>query len=398
MIYKKIKPLFLFLVFLTISNSLLSQLTISNGKHNLEITGAVSTYFNYRFYKDSLNGVPVNNYKKNRYKLRDAQIQLEGRIGNDYEYELQFDLANINGNLSDPENPGLMDAYFMYKGLNWFDITIGYSKLPYSRTSLTPFIYSTYWKRPLISSGEFFSRRDIGLTINKSLWKQRVNMYAGMYNGLGEQSILGENDASGNFEYVGRIDFAYPTRYRYREIDDKISPIPMFAVGFNGRYTNKIMPQGKSFPTYSTGKFGLKLIDGEKYTYGLDLAGQYKGVSFLVEIHQMKSQLSDSNSYLLNGLPYSHTKGFVKSGGYLCQVNYYLKKQKTILGARFEEMNISDLSKGTSKRLSGTIAYQVNGFNSMIKLQFFKILSEEEYIDPLNWTEQVRVGWQFLFK
>lgn len=375
-----------------------SQLTLSNGKHSLEITGAVSTYFNYRFYKDSLNGSPVTNYKKNRYKLRDAQVQLEGRIGNDYEYELQFDLANMNGALTDPENPGLMDAYFKYKGLNWFDVSVGYSKVPYSRSSLTPFVFSTYWKRPLISSGQFFSRRDIGITLSKSLWKQRVNLYGGMYNGLGELSILGNNDASGKFEYIGRADFAYPSRYRYREVDDKISPIPMFAVGFNGRYANKQLPAGKSFPTYSTGEFGMKVINGQKLTYGLDVAGQYKGFSFLFEIHQMKALLADSNSYLLNSLPYSHTKGFVRSGGYLFQTNYYLKKQHTILGVRFEEMNISDLSEGVSKRLSGTVAYQINGFNSIIKLQFFKVFSEEQYIDPLNWTEQVRVGWQFLFK
>jgi len=393
--YKQLLIGFIFTLFLNCSYG---QLTLSNGKHSLEITGAVSTYFNHRFYKDSLNGSPITDYKKNLYKLKDAQVQLEGRIGNDYEYELQFDLANMNGNFSDPENPGLMDAFMMYKGINWFNITVGYSKVPYSRSSLTPFIYSTYWKRSLISSGEFFSRRDIGITLSKSLSKQRINIYAGMYNGLGELSILGNNDASGKFEYIGRVDFAYPSRYRYREIDEKISPIPMFAIGLNGRYANKQLPKGKSFPTYSTGEFGIKVVDGQKYTYGFDIAGQYKGFSFLFELHQIKAILVDSNSYLLNGLPYEYTKGFVKSGGYLCQGNYYFKKQHAIVGFRFEEMNISDLSEGTSQRLSGTIAYQLNSFNSIIKLQFFKVLTEEQYIDPLKWTEQVRVGWQFLFK
>ncbi len=395
---KIINYFILFILFVLIDTGAYSQLTISNGKHVLEITGATSTYFNYRFYKDSLNGVPITNHKKNKYKIKDAQIQLEGRIGHIYEYELQFDFANMYSAFSDPEEPALMDAYVKYKGLSWFNITLGYTKIPYSRISLIPSIYSTFWKRPLFASGELFSRRDIGVTISKSFWKQRINIYGGMYNGLGEVSLTGDNDASGTFEYAGRIDIAYPSRYRYREVDTKISPIPMFAIGLNGRYANKRLPNGKTFPAYSTGEYGMKVIDGKKYTYGIDFAAQYNGFSFLFEIDQIKSILADTNSYLLNNLPYSHTKGFVRSGGYVYQLNYFLKKYHLILGVRFEETNISDLSEGVFQMLSGSVVYQLNRFNSMIKLQYFRVLSEEKYIDPINWNQQIRLGWQFLFR
>ena len=80
------------LFFLTIIIPILinGQLTLSNGHHVLEITGSATTYYNNRFLKST-----QTDHKKNRFKLRDAQIQLEGRIGDDYEYELQFDLVDL---------------------------------------------------------------------------------------------------------------------------------------------------------------------------------------------------------------------------------------------------------------------------------------------------------------
>lgn len=375
-----------------------AQISITNGKHSLEISGAMSTYYNYRFYKDSLNGKVIDDYKKNRFKLKDAQFQLEGRYGNEYEYELQIDLADLANLGEDPTNPGLMDAYFKYKGFKPFDIQLGYGKTPYSRSSLTPFIYSVYWQRAQIARGDFFGRRDIGVTLSQDFWKQRINVYLGAYTGLSEISIKGDNDASGKLEYIGRVDIAYPSRFRYREIDDKVSPIPMFALGINGRYANKVLPDGETFPSFSTGEFGTKLISGKKTTIGADFAFQFKGFSLLAEYHRLKITPQDTTSSLLAGLPMSKTEGYVLAGGSILQMNYYAKSLKTIVSARWEQLNINDLIKGESQRLSIGIAYQLKGFNSMIKAQYFHVLTEEDVVDPLKWTNQIRVGWQYLFR
>jgi len=89
-------------------------------------------------------------------------------------------------NIIDGENPGLMDAYVKYKGLKFIDIQVGYGKTPYSRNSLVPFFLSPYWQRAQITRGDIFSRRDIGVTLSQSFWKQRINVYGGIYNGIGE--------------------------------------------------------------------------------------------------------------------------------------------------------------------------------------------------------------------
>ena len=389
---KKITILFCFLI----SIAGFSQLTLSNGNHTLEITGGISSYYNERNLKSN-----EFDKSKNRFKLRDAQLQLEGRIGKIYEYELQIDFADIAANnantIPDPENPGLMDAYIKYKGLGFVDIQLGYGKLFYSRSSMVPFVYTAYWQRADLVRGDIFSQRDVGITIMKNFWNQRINVYAGIYTGLGEISLNGENDASGQLEYSGRVDFSYPSRFRYRDIDDKISAVPMFAIGINGRYANKSLPDGEDFPAFSEGEFGLKVVNGKKYVYGFDAAFQYMGFSAQFEMHQIKGEPKLDNDLLFNNLSKAQTKGYFLSGGYVAQVNYFAKSIKTVISARYEELDLNDLVKGNSRRFSPAIGYQLDGFDAMIKFQYFNIIKEES-IDPFKWNEQFRIGFQLNFK
>ena len=383
----------LFLVF-ALTNSF-AQLTITNGNHVLEISGSVSTYYNTRTLKDG-----EEDKSKNRFKLRDAQIGLEGRVGGDWEYGLKVDLADLAANSGtttiDPENPGLMEANITYKGFHFLDAEIGYGKLYYSRNALVPFDDTPYWQRPELTRGSVFSTRDVGVTLMKNFWKQRANIYLGAYTGLGELSLTGDNDASGQLEYIGRFDISYPSRYRYREIDDRVTPIPMFSFGVNGRYMNKRLPVGESFPTDAASTYGLKVIDGKRYVYGLDASFQYMGFSGQFEVHQIKSEPQYKDDPLFQNLSSKQTNGYVLSGGYIAQANYFIKSWKTILSARYEELDLNDLVKGNSQRFSSAIAYQINGYNAMIKFQYFNILKEEK-IDPLKWSEQYRLGINFQF-
>lgn len=386
---KNILVLFLFTSIFV--HSTFAQFTISNGKHVLEISGSFSSFANFRNLKP---GEVKNN--NDRFSLRDAQIEFEGRVGTRVEYDFQLDIADLISGTSDPENPGLMDAWMKYKIPGLFDIQMGYGKIHYSRSSLVPFIYTPYWQRTELTRGNFFSRRDVGITLMKDFWRKRMNAQLGVYNGLGETTLRTDNDASGKFEYVGRVELCYPSPFRHRDIDEKHVPIPMFALGLNGRYANKILPEGEFFPSGSTGDFGFKVISGEKLTYGLDIAAQWKGFSAQFEIHQIKGTPADTGSFLLRGLNQNQTKGFFLAGGYYGQLNYFSKKFKTILSMRYDENNLSDLVDGVNQRLSGAIAYQLDGFNSMIKLQFIHILKEES-INIARWTDQVRIGWQYAF-
>ncbi len=372
-----------------------AQLTLTTGDHIMELGGMVSTYLNFRSIKEEAANQSRN---KDRFRLRNAQLWLKGVVKDQLEYQVQVDFANM-GNLgtadADPENPAIMDAFVLYKGLKCVDVKVGFSKLEYSRSSLVPFSSSPYWQRPELVRGDIFSRRDVGITLYSSPVKY-VNLSAGAYTGLGELSLGGDNDPSGKFEFVGRVELQYPARYRDRDIDTKVSPIPMFHVGVNARYANKALPAGQSFPEFAKGEYGLRVVDGKKLGYGLDASFQYMGFSTQFEIHKFRSTPQSASDPLLAGLPKEETGGYLHTGGYFVQANYFIKPAKLIVSGRFEELDLNDLINGNSQRVSGALAYQFNGFKSMFKLQYFNILRDES-IATNRWREQVRFGWQYVF-
>jgi len=373
-----------------------AQLTLGDGDHVLEITGGVSTYYNHRFLKEG-----ENNRRKDRFRLRDAQLQLEGRYRNTIEYELQFDVADFSQGLTgavDPENVGLMDACVKWKGLPHLDITAGYTKLPYGRSSLVPFFYTPYWQRAELVRGDVFSRRDIGVTLSGTFWEQRAAVHAGLYTGLGELSLRGDNDPSGQPEFVGRVEVAWPSRYRKRDIDDRVSPVPMLALGANARHMDKSQPDGALLPAFAGGENGIKVIDGKRSALGGDATIQYKGFSAQVEGHMVRLEPRNPNSALFFGRPRSDHEGYVMAGGYFAQLNWFHRKTGTILSFRYEELNLNDLAPGIQQRAGGAIAYQFRGFDCMLKAQYWQVLEEEASVDPLRWNEQVRIGLQYLFK
>jgi hypothetical protein len=409
-----IKVLFLLLGFFPLFG--FSQISLTNGQHNLEISGTISTFYNQRFYTE---GNPENRIDdnpnlpfdkgKDRFALRDAQFQFEGRVGKDWEYELQIDFADLVNTTDVGENPGLMDAWAQYKGLKILDIRAGYQKIPYSRNSLVPFIYSPFWQRSEMTRGEFFSRRDIGITLEKALWNQRVNLYAGLYTGMGEQILTkygGDNDPSGNFEYVARADVAFPSRYRYRDFDINHSPIPMFAIGLAARYVKR------TYSSFLPGDdYYLRVISGEKQMATADFSFQYKGFSAQAEYHLAQinpTQNIDPDAgnerfrenrgtkdFKIGDLPTS----FFRAGGFLGTLSYSNRKLKSILSIRYDNFNPNDLVKeNTEETLSFAYAYMINAFNAMLKMQYWYRLPDRK--NPLiqRFDDQFRIGLQFLLK
>ncbi len=372
------------------------QVTVGNGDHVLEISGAISTYYNQRFLKPG-----ELDHKKDRFALRDAQVVLEGRYRQAFGYQLQFDLADLTSaaaGVIDPENPGLMDAYVSCALGSVFDVKVGYQKLPYGRSSQVPFFSTPYWQRAEVVRGDLFSRRDVGVTLSSSFWKQRAATYLGVYTGLGETSLRGDNDASGRPEVVGRVEVAWPSRYRKVDVDDRISPQPMVAVGANARYMDKGQPAGAFLPAFAAGEHGLKVIDGSRTAIGADVSAQYKGFSAQFETHALRYEPRNGMSALFQGTDAAQHEGYVMAGGYYGQVNWYHRGSRSTVSVRYEEMDLNDLAPGRLKRIGGAIGVQLNAPGAMVKAQFWHVLEEEAAIDPLRWTEQVRVGLQYQFK
>ena len=319
---------------------------------------------------------------------------MKGEIGKNYEFKLQADFSNIGATASDPEAPTLYDANVTYKGLKAINVIVGYGLLPYSRTSLTGFSKSAYWQRSDAFRGDLFTRRDVGITLQKSMWQDRIRAYAGVYTGVGELFYQGDNDPSGAFEYVGRLEASYPKRYKDVDNDDDISDKPTVCIGGSVRYTKRNLPVGTTFITGQGGAYGLKAIDGERTGMGADAAFYYKGISAQFETQTLTGKPQNDIDPFLRGLPKDATLGKFKFGGWTTQLNYFNKSIKTIFSVRYSQMDLNDLLVGHSEQFSAAVAYQLSGYKSMIKAQYFNIQKEESN-DLQRYKEQFRIGWQF---
>ena len=371
---------------------------VNNGNHTVSLGGVFSTFMNWRDYP---SGFAAPKLEKNTIKIKDARFVVDGKVGDDYEYKLAIDFAAIGSSVIDPAAPPMYDAYFAYKGFKKFaKITVGYMKIPYSHASDIEHELSPFWSRATIAKGDCFSRRDVGVKLSRSFWKNRINAFAGIYTGVGEVVLTGTNDPSGSYEYVSRVEFSYPDKMPKEFADTKVRTTPNFSLGINGRYSKRNLPTGTTFLAGEVGALlndttlNFKVVNGEKFVYGSDFSVEYMGFSAQFEGHIIKGIPQNANDPLLLGLPQTLKKGYFKAGGWFGQLNYYSKKIKTIFSARYDEMNANDLLTGKAKSLATSICYQLNGYHSMIRAEFYRNLSQTESINTNKWNNEWRIGWQ----
>lgn len=374
---------------------------ISSGNNVMELGGIVSSYLNWRTYPTGITPKLQNN----TIKLKDARIDLNGKFDKDFDLHFQVDFAGFSTPF-DPVNPLINDAYINYKGLRkFFNLRVGYGKVPYSMNSMVDHEWTPFWERPQVTKGDFFSRRDIGMRIDRTFWKEKIRAYAGIYTGAGEVALAGSNDPSGSFEYIGRFEIGYPERRKEYEaiLDTKNSTIPNIQLGLNGRYSKRNLPSGTAFITGESGAlvdspFNFKVIDGKKFIYGADVSLAYRGFSVQTEFHILKGIPQYTNNPLLNFTPLEKNNGYFRAGGWFVTVNYYSHLLKSILATRYEQLDANDLIPGHSQRMAFSYCYMINHFNSMLRLEYDKILSQTEYINTTSYNGQFRLGWQFVIE
>ena len=71
------------------------------------------------------------------------------------------------------------------------------------------------------------------------------------------------------------------------------------------------------------GEYNMKVVDGSKYSYGFDLATQYKGFSSQFEYHYMVGQPQNINHSLLNG----YDTDFFTMNGFAGEFTYFFRKK-----------------------------------------------------------------------
>jgi len=190
------------------------------------------------------------------------------------------------------------------------------------------------------------------------LLKQRLNLYVGIFNGLG--AISKNNDASGSLSWMARADFSYPSRFRYNEIDLHNIPIPLFSIGAS------INGLKKAQDIVLDNEYILGL-NGKKMNYGADFAFQFKGLSVQAEWFYSRMSPNDTLSVLLEAKP---TK-YIQAGGFIVAVNYHIKAIKTALCLRYDYLNPNDLRLAdTQKSISFAAIHFIKGQNLCLRAEY----------------------------
>lgn len=379
--------------FILISTAVQAQHTFTHGNNSFEISGYLISYYQYR---PTFAGDPnANDHHKNTFALDDARLVMKGYVKGGFKYELEANFADlvtiaING-IKDIKSAPLTEANISYS-CPYINIKAGYFKLPTSASSLVDKIPSPFTHRATIANGDYFSRRDVGLLLNKDFWHQRVNIYAGIVSGMGEQILLGDGDPNGKPEYLARLELS-SAYYRDEELDTRDLALPLARVAGNVRYNQKTTFTGNGDATFALDN--AKTIDGTKITYGVDAGFMWHGFSAQFEMDH--ARMSPRNGTpLFNQLALYNTTYF-RHGGYLVQVNYYSKLLRSAVGLRYDEFNASDLVGGAQQRTLGIVYNFIWApYNLTLKVHY-----DYRFKQPnLNqkWAEdQLRIAVQYTF-
>lgn len=372
--------LFALTILMASINVSFAQYNSNKGWSNLEISGSTQLFYNYRFYKPE-----DKDRKKNRFELDYAQINFRGVAAKKFRYVIELNPVGFY-NAADPDNGFVNEAAISYRTTDQhFEIKAGYQKIPFSRSSLLSREDFSFLQRPEISRGEVFTRRDMGVLLKTTFWDQKIAIYTGVFNGTGEQTLQGDNDASGNVEVAGRVEINYPSPMDETSIDRQDITQPIIAIGANARYSDKVTDETLS-------EYGYRTIAGTKRGLGVDFAAKYRGWVLSYEIIQFQMNPDDTASLFLNGKP----TDYFRAGGMIAELSYYVKKMSTAFAVRYDDFNPNDLTlKDTRKNISASVAHYMKG-NTILRLHYWHRLDLEATSKP--WTEdQIRLAWLLQF-
>ena len=447
-----------FILIILISN-LFSQFTLYKGNDYLRFAGNVSIYYNHRFYLEN-----EDNFKKNRFGLKDARFQLKGELKQKLKYQIELDFAKFKGDTYIDEieeivedelfkisekmefESFLIDAYMLFKFNSiGSSATFGYFKLPFTRNILGRSKDSPWADRADLIE-DALNRRDLGVMITQKLFSDRLRINLGLFNGRG--NITKNNDSSGKFEYISRIEYDFgfnlnpkygklilPGRLKIADrIDIRRTPIPTIGIGMSYKYADK-----EENIVYDDDHLWPLVVNGKKESIGFDFGMMYRGLSIQFDIYNKKITPSNhalDTGYFIDsnnvgqgpdGIINSFTDDITDSwrlwrvteynpsfnfGGKLLHINYFFKKLSLVTSFRWEEINPNSLIiDNWNTNLGLGICYMIHGMNTAIKFQFIKRLPEGmrmlDYItnnmkynsdlDP--WKEsEMRITMQFLIR
>jgi phosphate-selective porin OprO/OprP len=309
---------------------------------------SLSNRLQFRFIEElpssgvQLPGTTRDGQSKGSFRIRRAKTALEGWF---WKKELTFD---VQLSWAGPEAGASTQTPLEDARLTWdaskkgsFLISIGQFKVPFGRQEMTSSGRLQFADRSLLN-GEFTRGRDVGVQVHGRIAKDRVEYFAGVFNGNPASRISNDNT---KMQYNARLSIEPWGRVSYSEgaFEGWDKPLLALAVQFENNDLSG----------------ATNLTDLNTTIFGGDLVFKHKGFSIFAEYFNRKRTPEGVSG------PSSATSGTAalaggsfQSNGYNLQAGYFLKRDKLEIAARIAGYDPSNkLGANSQSEKGGALTY-----------------------------------------
>ncbi len=287
--------------------------------------------------------------KYDAFDIRRARVDLRGNVTPYFSYRVQADLSN---------NPKLIDGYGEIKLADYFTVTAGQFKVPFSQENLTSSnklesIDRSQVVEALVARGKDVignqNGRDIGIKVSGTILKLNdqplVEYHIGIFNGSG---INVSDTANSSKDIVGRLIVS-----------------PLKGLSFGGGYYN-----------------------GWDKAIKPDVAGESQIRNrFGVELSYVTTRLSIKGEYITG------EDGKTSRAGWYVQAGYFITDKKMQVVGKYDTYDPNTASDGNI--LTNYSVGATCNFNNWSRLQAFYTIRQEEgtAVDNNYFALQYQIGF-----
>ncbi|MEO8500047.1 MAG: porin [Vicinamibacteria bacterium] len=325
-----------------------------------------------------LPGTTSSGQSKPSFRIRRAKTSLEGWFWKkELTYEIQLSWAGPEAGASTqtPLEDALLTWDASKKGS--FKITLGQFKVPLGRQELTSSGKLHFADRSLLNL-EFTRGRDIGIQLGGRVANDKVEYFAGVFNGNSASRTSNDNT---KLQYNARVSFEPLGKVAYSEGAFEAWDKPLLAIA--GQFESNDLSGATNLTDFNTTIFGA------------DFVYKYKGFSLFAEYFNRKRvpEAVSGTSSATSGAAIQSGGGF-HSNGYNVEAGYFLKRDKVEVAVRFAGYDPSDQTPNNSHRETGGV------FNYYVLKHTLKVVADFRALrdDLVKETDkEFRIQTQFIF-
>lgn len=312
--------------------------SIKIGDGELKVGGLVQTWYvtDSSPVAPSGSGQLGNDIGKNSFRLRRAEIKLNGTVVKGWGFEIMLDPVKAQNITAGNDGKIIQDLAVVYEGLHGHKFALGQKKIFLTEEGVRSSSALDFAERSLVVR-QISDRRETGFFWQAD-WSPMVTSYVSITNGTPANVIDDSNDS---VSYAARLD---------------IKPIKGLNIGASGA---------------KSGGEGLSHLGRDRFGFHARYAGGDVPLTAEVEFYEAKDEAIASG-----------VRSDLERNGWYAEALFTIAKQFQI-GGRYEEFDRSKDSATSNKIriFTGGFHYLVKGNNINLKLDVESIKDEGRRVD-----------------